>query len=86
MTVTCLSFVIFIYCQWSRCCTAKGFNTGFSLVGPTKVKAHKSFLFTEKFPCIEDKEHLLDFVITFVYYQRVENENEKLLGLVRSAT
>ena len=74
VTVTCLSFVIFIYSQWSRCCTAKGSNTKLSLVGPTKVKAHKPFLFTKKFPCIKNKEHLLDFVITFVYYQRVDNE------------
>ena len=33
------------------------------LVGPPKVKARKSFLFTEKFPWIKNKEHLLDFVV-----------------------
>ena len=27
----------------SRCCTARGSGTGFSLVGPAKVKAHKFF-------------------------------------------
>ena len=54
----------FINGQSSRCCTARGSSTRFSLVGPTKVKACKSFLFTVKFPCIENKEHLIDFVIT----------------------
>ena len=32
-----------------RCNTARGFGTGLSLVGPTKVKASKSFLFSEDF-------------------------------------
>ena len=40
----------------------RGSCTRFSLVYPTKVKASKSFLFTEKFPCIENKEHLLDLL------------------------
>ena len=40
-----------MYIQMSRCCTAN-------------VKARKSFLFTEKFPVIENKEHLFDFVVT----------------------
>ena len=30
---------------------------------PLRFKAHKSFLFTEKFPCIKNKEQLVDFVI-----------------------
>ena len=47
-----------------RCCTAMGFYTRISLVDPTKVKARKSFLFTEKLCCIENKEHLFLFVIT----------------------
>ena len=34
---------------------ARGSSTELSLVGPAKVKAPKSFLFTEKFPCIENK-------------------------------
>ena len=43
-----------------------GPNNGFSLVVNTKFEAHKSFLFTEKFPCIANNtEHLIDFVITF---------------------
>ena len=29
---------------------------------PNKVKACRSFLFNEKFPCIENKGHLLDFL------------------------
>ena len=36
------------------------------LVLTTKVKACKSFLFTEKLPSIENKEHLVDFVVTFI--------------------
>ena len=36
-----------------RCCTARGSSTRFTLVGSTKLKAHKSFPFTEKLPCIE---------------------------------
>ena len=35
-----------------------GFYARISLVDPTKVKAQKSFLFTEKLCCIENKEHL----------------------------
>ena len=42
-----------MYSQLSRLSTAKGLNTRFSHVGPTKVKACKSFVFTQKFP-IED--------------------------------
>ena len=53
-----------IYSQLSRCCTAGGSSTGCLLGGSAKVKAHGSFQFTEKFPCIENKDHLVDFVIT----------------------
>ena len=35
-----------------------------SLVGPTKVKAPKSFLFTEGSLKVENKEHFFDFVVT----------------------
>ena len=35
-----------------------------SLVGPTKVMANKSFLFTKGFPKVENKEYLFDFVVT----------------------
>ena len=53
-----------IYGHLSRCSTARGSSSGFSLVGPTKVKARKSFLFTEGFPEVENKEHLFDFVVS----------------------
>ena len=36
-----------IYSRLSRCSTARGPGIGFSLVCPTKVKACKSFQFTE---------------------------------------
>ena len=51
-----------MYSRLLSLCTVRGFVTRFSLVGPTRVKACKSFLITEKFPFIENKEHLLDFV------------------------
>ena len=37
----------FIFSQLSRCSTARGAISGSLLGGPTKVKARKSFLFTE---------------------------------------
>ena len=36
-----------IYSRFSRCCTARGPSTSLSWVGPAKVKASKSVLFTE---------------------------------------
>ena len=41
------------YSRLSRCSTARGSNTGLSLVGPTKVKACKSFPFTEGYLKVE---------------------------------
>ena len=38
-----------------------------SLVGPTLVKARTSFLYTEGFLKVENKEHLVDFVITLYF-------------------
>ena len=55
---------LIIYSQLSRCSTARGSSTGLSLVGPTIVKACKSFLFTEGSLKVENKKHLLDFVVT----------------------
>ena len=52
-----------MYSQLSRCSEAKGSSMRFSLVGPTKVK---SFMFTKKFLHIENKVHLVDFVIKFI--------------------
>ena len=52
-----------------RCSTARGSSTGFFLVGHTKVKAHTSFLFfcSLKVPLeVENKELLVDFVITLI--------------------
>ena len=37
------------------------------LQGPTKVKAPKSFLFTEGSLKVENKEHFFDFDISHVY-------------------
>ena len=38
-----------------------------NLEGPTKIKAHKSFLFTEGSFKVESKEHLFDFVVTLYF-------------------
>ena len=51
-----------IYSQFSRCVTARGSCTGLVTVGPTK--ACKSVLFTNRFPDIQNKEHLVDEVDT----------------------
>ena len=50
--------------QLSRCITASWSSSGLSLGGPTKVKALKSFLFTEGSLRVESKEHLFKFVVT----------------------
>ena len=34
--------------------------------GPTKVKARKSFLFTEDSLKVQNKEHLIGFVVTLI--------------------
>ena len=51
-----LGSILPIHSQLWRCCTTRGSSTRFSVVGPTKVKAFKSFLFTEKFCCIENND------------------------------
>ena len=58
-SITCL-----IYRRLSRFSTTIGSSAGLSLVGPTKVEARKSFLFTEGFFKVENKEHLNDFVVS----------------------
>ena len=60
-----------IYSQLSRCSTASGSSTGLSLVGPTMVKASKTFLFTEGSLKVENKEHLVDFVVTLYFTNTV---------------
>ena len=42
--------------QLLACCIAGGSSTRFPLVGPTNIKAHKFFLYTEKFSYIYRKE------------------------------
>ena len=42
-----------MYSRFSRCRTARGSGTGLRLVGPAKVKASKSILFTEVSPEVE---------------------------------
>ena len=62
---------LFIYFQLSMCCTARGSSAGFSIVGPAKVESLKFFLFTEKFPCIRNEAHLVDFVIIIYSYIKI---------------
>ena len=47
-------------CRLSKFNTSRESNTRFFLVGSTKVKAHKYFLL------IENEEHLVDFIVTFI--------------------
>ena len=44
--------------------TARGPSTGLLLVGPAKVKARESFLFTEGSHEVGNNKHLFDFVVT----------------------
>ena len=59
----------FIDSQLSRCSTARGHSSELSLVGSTKVKAHKSFLLTVGSLKVENKQHLVYFVVKlFIIY------------------
>ena len=51
------------YSQLLKCCTARVSSTRFFMVGLSKVNARNLFIFTEMFPCIKNKEHLIDSVI-----------------------
>ena len=57
----------------SKCSTARGSSTELSLVGPTKAKACKSFLFTECSLKVENKEHLINFVVTLNFAQVIKH-------------
>ena len=46
---------VIIFSQLSRCSKARGSSSGFSLGGSTKVKACKSFLFTQGSLKVENK-------------------------------
>ena len=62
---------VFYYCQqvfFSNTTEGSYVATKQSLVGPTKIKAPKSFLFTVGLVKIENKEHLFDFIIVMKYY------------------
>ena len=59
--------VLDIYSQLSMCSTARGSSAGLSLVGPIKIKARKSFIFTEGFPEVENEECLFGFVVTLYF-------------------
>ena len=52
-------FAFQIYSQLLRHCTSRGSGTGLVPVGPTKVKARKSILFTEGTPEVEKKNSWL---------------------------
>ena len=61
-------------CWLVSCCTARGSSTRFSLLSNTKVEAPKYFLFTEKFLCIENKEHFL-FIYPLTQPQMANQQN-----------
>ena len=50
----------------SRCSTARGSDSRFSLGGPTKVKASKAFLFTEGSLKVERKNACLILLSHFI--------------------
>ena len=54
-------------CLLSWCSTTCGSNSRLYFIGSTKVKAGKSFLFTEGSLKVENKEHLFDFVVTIYF-------------------
>ena len=55
----------------SRLSTSRFSCSGLSLGGPTNFKACKSFLFTEGSFKVENKEHLIDFLVTLAFQQFV---------------
>ena len=65
----------------SRCSTARGSSSGLSLGGPTKVKASKSFLFTEGSLKVENNERMgrslvkwsVFFLVNYVLFHRKHN-------------
>ena len=65
--MSCLSLVM-IYSWLSRHSTSRGSSTGLVPVGPTKVKAHKSILFTEGTPEVEIKNTCL---IQLTHYKKI---------------
>ena len=52
-----------MYSQFSRLSTARGFCTGLATVGPAKVKAFKSILFTEGSPEVKIKNTLFHLTL-----------------------
>ena len=60
-----------IHSWLSRCSTARGSSSGISLVGPSKVKACKFFLFTESSLLVKNNKSL-----------RMRRSSVKLSGLV----
>ena len=64
-----------IYCGLLRCCEARVSNTGFFLVGPTKV------LFTKKLLCNENKEHLIDISMSSDLYSQYEGTFQRIKRL-----
>ena len=53
-----------IYSRLSRDSTARGLFLGYPKEVPLRFKAGESFLFTEGYLKVENKEHLYDFIVT----------------------
>ena len=61
-----------IFSRLLRRSTARGSSTRLFRVGTTKVKACRSFLFTDSPLKVENKEHLVDLVVTlFIFIHEV---------------
>ena len=63
-----LSVFSFSYSWLTRCCTARGYSKGFFHFSPTKVKAGKSFLFTESSLVLKIKSTWFIFIVTLYSY------------------
>ena len=61
--------IVFLFIYWLllRCSTARGSGSWLSLGGPTWANARKYFLCIEGSLKVENKEHLIDFVVTHYF-------------------
>ena len=59
-----------------RCSTGRVSSSGLFCVRPTKVKARKSFLFTEGSLKVRNKEYLVDLVVTLHTAKDLRYDND----------
>ena len=69
------------YCRLSRLSTARWLYARFSFLGPHKVMACKSFVFTQKFPLVNNRENLFYFAF-FHFYEVCNAQSAKFGGKI----